>query len=54
MVVVGRPVGLAQRDDLAVLDADVADEARLAGAVDDRAARDLEVVGHGDFLWACP
>ena len=43
MVVVGRPVGLAERHDLAVLDADIADEARLAGAVDDRAACDLEV-----------
>ena len=33
------------------------DEARLAGAVDDRAARDLEVVGHGVpglLLNACP
>ena len=44
---VGRPVGLAQGHHLAVLDAEVAREAGLARAVDDRAARDLEVVGHG-------
>ena len=50
----GRPVGLAQRDDLAVLDADVADEARLARAVDDRAARDLQIEGHDVCSHECP
>ena len=50
----GRPVGLAQGDDLAVLDADVADEARLARAVDDRAARDLQIEGHDVCSHECP
>src|SRR5471030_472850 len=43
----GWPIDLAQGHDLAVLDADVAREARLSGAVDDGAARDLQVEGHG-------
>src|SRR5262245_6924538 len=38
--------GLAQGDDLTVLDADVAGKSRRAGAVDDGAAADLEVVAH--------
>ena len=44
---VDRPRGLcphaSQRDDAAVADADVADERRVAGAVDDAAAADEEV-----------
>ena len=40
-------LGLAERHDLAVLDAEVADEARLAGAVDDGAAGNPEVERHG-------
>jgi hypothetical protein len=38
---------LAQRDDAAVPDPDVAAPPLGAGAVDEGAARDLEVVGHG-------
>ena len=36
-----RPVDLAECDDLSVLDAEIAGEARLAGAVDDGAAGNL-------------
>src|SRR5262245_45976530 len=46
----GVAVGLADRDDLAVLDAEIADETRLAAAIDDRAAGNLEVVAHGLLL----
>ena len=38
---------MTQRHDLAVLDADVAAVARGTGAVDDLAARDLQVIRHG-------
>jgi hypothetical protein len=37
---------LAERHDLAVLDADVAAAARGAGAIDDFAAHDLQVIRH--------
>ena len=43
----GGTVGLAHGHDLAVLDAEVAHEARLAGAVNDHTAGDLQVVAHG-------
>src|SRR3954463_6535988 len=45
-----RPVGLADGDDLAALDADIAHEACLASTVDDRAACDLEVKAHDLLL----
>ena len=40
-------IGLAHGNDLAVLDAEVAHEARLARAVDDGSAGDFKVVSHG-------
>src|SRR6185437_15904102 len=42
--------GIAQCHDLAAADADIAGIARLAGAVDDGAAADLEVERHGSTL----